>query len=313
MIFVYRFTEEEIISDLKQELQIQSIDMKPTLIYDMPIGTLTYKIGENNKIQIKTYFKKALTNDEKNKLNNYFISLTSNQKSCILFLILCALTKRSSLIQSKTASGKSHDISIFAQLMGKELNVYQLNSESSTSLLTGQSKLNTKITKEESEELNKIFDTLKSFEKIKDMINQDFKDGNYEEWSADSFRKLINIIKDIESKGTNQEKEILKSARINIGKIIIPANRFNNDCDSVFVISMKEGYWDLFDGMESAPSQLSEKISTLVGEDSELDLFETGKENYYFTRKKMYLIQHKLMIIFKYLYVIIFLLKMINF
>ena len=72
--FVYRFTEEEIISDLKQELQIQSIDMKPTLIYDIPIGTLTYKIREKNKIQIKTYFKNKLTNDEKNLLNNYFIS-----------------------------------------------------------------------------------------------------------------------------------------------------------------------------------------------------------------------------------------------
>ena len=51
MIFVYRFTEEEIISDLKQELQIQSIDMKPTLIYDMPIVTLTYKIGEKIKFK----------------------------------------------------------------------------------------------------------------------------------------------------------------------------------------------------------------------------------------------------------------------
>ena len=30
---------------------------------------------------------------------------------------------------------------IFAKLIGKELNVYQLNFESSTSLLTGQSKL----------------------------------------------------------------------------------------------------------------------------------------------------------------------------
>ena len=98
--------------------------MKPTLIYDMPIGTWTYKIGEKNKIQIKTYFKKELTNDEKNTLNNYFISLTSNQKSCILFLILCALTKRSSLIQGKTASGKSHVKRIFAKLIGKELNVY---------------------------------------------------------------------------------------------------------------------------------------------------------------------------------------------
>ncbi len=51
MIFVYRFTEEEIISYLKQELQIQSIDMKPILIYDMPIGTLTYKIGEKIKFK----------------------------------------------------------------------------------------------------------------------------------------------------------------------------------------------------------------------------------------------------------------------
>ena len=75
---------------------------------------------------------------------------------------------------------------------------------------------------------------------------------------------------------------------------------------------MKEGYWDLFDGMESTLSQLSEKISTFVGEDSELDLFETGKDIYYFIRKKIFLIHLKLMMIFLYLYVIIFLLKMIN-
>ena len=35
--------------------------MKPTLIYAMPIGTLTYKIREKNKNQIKTYFKNKLT------------------------------------------------------------------------------------------------------------------------------------------------------------------------------------------------------------------------------------------------------------
>ena len=49
MVFVYRFTEEEIINDLKQKLQIQSIDMKPFLINNQQIGYLTYKIGEKNK------------------------------------------------------------------------------------------------------------------------------------------------------------------------------------------------------------------------------------------------------------------------
>ena len=285
MVFVYRFTEQEIINDLKQELQIQSIDMKPTLIYDMPIGTLTYKIGENNKIQINTFFNRPLKPKEIQDFKNCFISLTSNQKSCILFLILCALTKRSCLIQGETASGKSHVIRTFAYLMGKGLNVYQLNSESSTSLLSGQSKLNTKITKEEYEELLKIFKNLESFGILKDKINERFNEGKYEEWTGESFKKLIDQIKKIETRANADEIEILKSSRIEIGKIIIPANRFNNDCDSAFVISMKEGYWDLFDGIESATPQLSEKISTLAGENPELDLYETGKDKYFFTRK----------------------------
>ena len=172
--------------------------------------------------------------------------------------------------------------------MGKELNVYQLNSESSTSLLTGQSKLNTKIAKEESEELSKIFEDLKIFEKIKDKINERFIEGKYEEWSANSFKELIDLIKEIELKTKEDEKErdLLKKSRIEIGKIIIPANRFNNDYDTAFVISMKKVYWDLFDAIESATPQLSEKISTLAGEDRELDLFEKGKDNYYFTRKE---------------------------
>lgn len=146
MVFVYRFTGEEIIEDLKKELHIQSIGMKPTLIYNMPIGTLIYTIREKNKIQIKTYFKAPLTNEEITNLKNIFIYLASNNKSCILFLFLSALTKRVYIIDGETASGKSHVIRTFVLLVRKNLNVYQLNPESSTSLLTGQSTLDTRIT-----------------------------------------------------------------------------------------------------------------------------------------------------------------------
>ena len=48
----------------------------------------------------------------------------------------------------------------------------------------------------------------------------------------------------------------------------------------------QNGSWDLFDGIETSPPHLSEKISTLVGEEPELDLYETGKENYFFKRKR---------------------------
>lgn len=67
----------------------------------------------------KNYFNAPLTNEEITNLKNVFISLTSNQKSCILFLILCALTKRACIIQGETASGKSHVIRTFALLVGK--------------------------------------------------------------------------------------------------------------------------------------------------------------------------------------------------
>ena len=286
IIFIYRFTEEEIIEDLKKELQIQLFDINPTLVYDMPIGTLTYIITERNKIQIKTYFNKPLTNEEKINLKNNFISLTSNQKICILFLILSVLTKTSCIIQGETASGKSHIIRTFAQLVGKNLNIYQLNYESNTFILTGQSILNTRITKDESEELNKIFKTLEIFGQIKDKINDKFQKDKYEEWSPESFKELNELIKEVEQRGTTEDKEILRKSRTETGKITTPLNRFNNECDSVFVNSLKNGNWVLLDNIESSPPQLAEKISTMAGKEPELDLYETGKDNYFFTRKK---------------------------
>ena len=285
LIFLYRFTEEEIINDLKKQLQIQTIDMEPTLFYDKPIGTLTYKIGNNNEIQIKTFFEEPLNSEQIEDLERCFNTLTSNQKICILFLILCSLSKSPAIIQGETASGKSHVIRAFAYLMGKKLNVYQLNSESNTYLLFGQPKLNTTITRKESEELSKIFNNLKRFEIIEDIINDSFREEKYEEWNAELFKKLFDIITKVELKANAKEKQILKLAKREIGKIIFPLSRFTNDCGA-FVNSMKRGEWVLFDGIESTTPQLSEKLLTLVGEDPEIDLCETGKDQYFFTKKK---------------------------
>ena len=58
----------------------------------MPEGTLIYKIGENDKIKINTFFDKPLSVEEKNLFKNLFISLTSNQKLCFLFL-MCIIKK----------------------------------------------------------------------------------------------------------------------------------------------------------------------------------------------------------------------------
>ncbi len=73
------------------------------------------------------------------------------------------LTKRKCIIQGETTLEKSHVIRIFALLVWTNLNVFQLNSKSSTYLLIGQSTLNTRITKDESEELNIILEILEIF------------------------------------------------------------------------------------------------------------------------------------------------------
>ena len=66
----------------------------------------------------------------------------------------------------------------------------------------------------------------------------------------------------------------------------MPIYRFNNNYDSKFVISMKNGDWNLFDGIENSPPQLVEKIIILISKDPELDLLETGKNKYFFTKKE---------------------------
>ena len=122
-------------------------------------------------------------------------------------------------------------------------------------------------------------------------FREKFESIKYQEWSAQSFKELIDTFKLLEeNKGnkviTAEDKEKLQKTRKFIEKMINPASRFNTDYDSTFVTSMKTGSWTLFDGIETATAQLSEKISTLGGENPELDLYETGKENYFFTRKK---------------------------
>ena len=291
LIFVYRFSEPEIISDLKQKLQIQSIKIRPSLDYENSEESSTILIDKIDekikiKIKIKAFFKDKLSYEEKNNLQKKFNSLNSTQKICILFLILCVLSKRTSLIQGETASGKSHVIRTFGELMGKKINIYKINSESSTILLAGQSHLNSNITKEESEELKIIFQKLEKFELIKENIIQKFEEEKYNEWSSKSFKELINKIKKEEEVRIGDEKEILKECLIDIKKIIMPIYRFNNNYDSKFVISMKNGDWNLFDGIENSPPQLVEKIIILISKDPELDLLETGKNKYFFTKKE---------------------------
>jgi midasin (ATPase involved in ribosome maturation) len=58
--------------------------------------------------------------------------------------LCCVKAKKTPIIQGVIASGKSFIIKLLAEILGQDLSIYQLNSNSGISLFTGQS-----ITKEE--------------------------------------------------------------------------------------------------------------------------------------------------------------------
>ena len=75
----------------------------------------------------------------------------------------------------------------------------------------------------------------------------------------------------------------------------MPANRFFPS-KSVIIKSLEKGEWVLFDGIESAPEEISEKCSSLNGKNGKLDLYDLGVNNSY-ARVKKKMKKNKLMTI----------------
>jgi hypothetical protein len=65
-------------------------------------------------------------------------SLTISQRHCLVFLMRSVLSRQPCILQGPTASGKSHIVRLFAQLLGRKLVIIQLNNDVGISALIGQ-------------------------------------------------------------------------------------------------------------------------------------------------------------------------------
>ena len=81
--------------------------------------------------------------------------MTLSEKYCILLLICSLKAKKSVILQGSTAAGKSFVILTFSLIMGQKLNIYQMNSNSGMSILTGQSIIKPSFDQEEKDTLKK--------------------------------------------------------------------------------------------------------------------------------------------------------------
>jgi len=76
-----------------------------------------------------------------------------------------------------TASGKSFIIKLLAEVLGQDLSIYQLNSNSGISLFTGQSIIKKEFDKTEKEKLKNVLNLLNiKNKKIKDINSKDFSE-----------------------------------------------------------------------------------------------------------------------------------------
>ena len=132
-----------------------------------------------------------------------------------------------------------------------------MNSNTGMSILTGQETTKENFGGDEVKEINDAYNRVKKFIK---------KDKDFNEMDFNDFKNIIlKIDKKLKNKVHKLKEEdidLLKRSRRIIFIIISPLSRFVHK-NSVFMDSIKDGNLVILDGIEMAPSQIPEKISSL--------------------------------------------------
>ena len=291
ILFIYRFIQNDFIKDIMKELGFLSMKVNPIIKNKEDCLSISFSNKDiKNELKISYYGDFVI---QKAELESKVNTLNIKQKQCLLFLALSILCKRACIIQGDTASGKTHLVRLFAELVGQKLVVYQINKETGLSMFTGQSTLLEHLEEDEIKTIIKYFDALSKFDIFQSYINNNFyydstnTDMIDKKWSVKEFNKLIQKIRDYIQINNELMKEEdyneLKAIANNLEEVIQPYKRFKKH-DSMFTKALENGYWVLIDGIETANPVISEKLIRLCDENPELDLSETG-ENIIFSYK----------------------------
>ncbi|KAK8895427.1 hypothetical protein M9Y10_023891 [Tritrichomonas musculus] len=286
MIFAYRFINEETIKEVKKQINVNEMNFSPSFNYNIEKLLLNINVKSDDSkefqegINIELFTNKINVEDIESNIS----CLTLPQKHCLLFLACSVISKRSCILQGATSSGKSHIIRLFAKMLGQELIVYQMNKDTGISILTGQPLLSSTLNNEDIDNIILWFENISIVPAFKEYIKDNFSE-NPKEWKLTDFSYLLNYIDENQEMISENNKEFINKTVIEIKKIIRHEKRFTHQ-ESEFIKALKEGKWVLIDGIESAPPEIAQKISSLCGDDPELHLIERGKNNYFSRNKR---------------------------
>ena len=188
-IFAYCLSDQEKIEKILNRLNLDQAKFNPSFTYNNTKQEIYIKLAREGKEYLTLPIYKKFTQDEINIINNKLDSLTKPQKQCILNLSSALLAKRTCIVQGGTASGKSLIIRIFSEMMGKKLNIYQMNSETGISIIQGQPQIMEELDENEINKLSKIFSD------INIILNKELiENRNIGDMKRKDFEEIINLI-----------------------------------------------------------------------------------------------------------------------
>jgi len=264
-IFVYRHTDNEKIQEIINKLQFKAFNFIPKFSY---IKNEKFRIEIEEKVSDPLDFdlKKNRPINKEEILKKYN-TLTLPQKHCLLFLSCSVMTKCSIILQGNTNSGKTHLITLFANMLGKKLNIYQMNKDISSTMFFGQSMIR-KLTKEENKDISKLCTELF-------VLIQNNNTNENKEWNPNNYNELCKCFFEMDKKNNNYNKA--KEIYNKIKDKISLTKRFEPQL-SPFCEALEKGYWILIEQIESAPIEIIEKLIPLCGDNPELKIIKGTKE-----------------------------------
>ena len=272
LLLVYKFKSKEEIDSANKILKIPVSDFWPIFTYE----DNKFNIAPDNKTEKLSF---PIKGKRKKTLLSSIHSLTPDQRRGIIFLMLSVLSDVPCIIQGVTASGKTHLIRLFCELLGQKPLVINVNNDTGISIL-----LNQLVPKENLEE-EKIKDILKLIKELIEKEKENFKEeivnkiidlNNSDNWCPSHFKKLLKYLEindlnfaEVNINSSSKLKSLLRE------QLSFFKHLSNEESD--FLEAIKKGRWVIIDGIESAQPELYQRLSSLCDlENQNLILYENG-------------------------------------
>jgi len=291
LLLVYKFKSKEEIRNANEILRNSlASDFWPIFSYLSDEEDLKeddndeFRIDPYNKEQNLCYkTKQQLKKEEKKNLLSKIHSLSPDQRRGIIFLMLSVLSDVPCVVQGVTASGKTHLVRLFCQLLGQIPLIIDINNDTGISILLKQLVPKEDLEKRKIKEIKEAIKLLKKKEKkvFENEIDKIIDIENGSSWLPSHFKNLLKLLEEKTSEIDNKNLFLISNLKMLLNEQLSFFKHLPNE-DSAFIKAMLNGNWVILDGIESAQPELYQRISSLCDlENQNLTMYDNGPEYVY--------------------------------